>query len=223
MIMISPTTLTFLTDLKANNHKPWFEEHRKTYEAARTNVLQVVQQLIDELSEMDPAIEAAQLEAKQCMMRIYRDVRFFKDKSPYKTNFFAYMSQGGRKGPYAGYYLSVAPEEAFCGGGMYRPDHQTLGKVRAHIDRNLSAWEQIVTAPTLVDTYGNVKPSGQLKRPPKGYSADHPAVEWLKFKGFYTQKMLSAQQLQAEGMAQQVMAAFRKARPLVDFINEALE
>ena len=221
--MIPNETLQFLTGLGANNHKDWFDEHKAAYQDARSNFLQVVQKLIDGLSVFDPSIASSGLEAKKCIMRINRDIRFSKDKSPYKTNFFAFINREGKKSPFAGYYLSVEPGESFHGGGIYMPESPILSKIRQEIDYNLEEWQDIVSAPSFKKIYGAVKPSGQLTRPPRGYTDDNPAIEWIKYKGYYTQKMMPAADLHKPEMVEDVLVNFKALRPLIDFINRSIE
>jgi uncharacterized protein (TIGR02453 family) len=220
--MIHPETLRFLKDLASNNHKEWFDANRKRYESARNNFLDLVAALIDGLSGFDSDIAASQLDPKRTIMRINRDIRFSKDKTPYKTNFFTFINKEGKKSPYGGYYVSISPEESFFGGGIYMPDNKILAAIRQEIDYNLNEWEQIVHAESLQNIFGEVKPSGLLSRPPKGYEKDHAAVEWLKFKGYYTQKFLQSEALTHRNLTERILTGFRAAKPLVDFINRSL-
>lgn len=221
--MISSETLQFLTDLKANNHKAWFDEHKAVYQDARSNFLQVVQELIDGISQFDASVASSGLEAKKCIMRINRDIRFSKDKSPYKTNFFAFINREGKKSPFAGYYFSVEPGESFYGGGIYMPESPILSKIRQEIDYNLDEWQNIVSGRAFKKTYGAVKPSGKLTRPPRGYSDDNPAIDWIKYKGYYTQKMMPAQELHNEDLVKNILPGFKALNPMIDFINRSIE
>ncbi len=114
------TVLAFLNDLSANNHREWFESNRVRYEQSRNEVLQLTDRLIEEIRGFDPTIPP--LNGKECLFRIYRDVRFSPNKAPYKTYFGSYMAVGGRKSVRAGYYLHIDPTGSFMGGGIYMPE-----------------------------------------------------------------------------------------------------
>lgn len=221
--MINKDTLSFLSNLKRNNHKTWFDENRKTYQEARTNFLDVIGQLIKGLSELDHDIAMSNLEPKRCIMRINRDIRFSKDKTPYKTNLFTYINRGGKKSSFAGYYLSIDSDGSFYGGGIYMPEAAVLSKIRQEIDYQFEEWNGIVQNIDLVAKYGEVKPSGQLVRPPKGYEKDNPAIEWIKYKGYYTQRMLAPNDVLNNGFVNEVLAGFKVVKPVIDFINRAID
>jgi len=141
--MVQASTIQFLKDLKKNNNKPWFDLNRKRYEEAKTDFANFVQQVIDAHSKKDKTISA--LKAKDCMFRINRDVRFSKDKSPYKTNFGASINKGGKKAfSTAGYYFHLEPGQCFVGGGIYQPMPDELKKVRQEIDYNFKDFTKII-------------------------------------------------------------------------------
>jgi uncharacterized protein (TIGR02453 family) len=223
--MLQPSTLDFLSQLKNNNEKPWFDANRKQYEAAKKNVETVTQQLIEGLSVIDPDIAGAHLKAKDCLMRIFRDVRFSTDKTPYKTNFFAYFSKGGRKSIHAGYYFGIeSGGQSFSGGGIYMPMAPELAKVRQEIAYEWDRWQAITNQPEFIKTYPNgVKTTDRLSRPPQGYTADHPAIEVLKNKSFYVSCDFSDQALFEDKFIETVLQSFKAAMPLVGFLNRALD
>ena len=221
--MIENETLKFLSGLKANNHKAWFDEHKSMYQAARTNFLQVVAELIEGISSFDPSVASSGLDPKKCIMRINRDIRFSKDKSPYKTNFFAFINREGKKSPFGGYYFSVAPDESFHGGGIYMPESSGLAKIRQEIDYHFTEWQELLSKPSFKKVYGTVKPSGQLSRPPRGYTKDNPAIAWIMYKGYYTQKMMPPSELHQKDLTKNILAGFRTLKPMIDFINRAIE
>src|SRR5690606_37986107 len=125
-------TIKFLKDLKKNNNKHWLDAHRKHYDAARKNFEEFLQQLIDKHALQDPTIK--EQVAKQCMFRINRDIRFSKDKTPYKTHFAASINMGGKKSVFGGYYVHVEPGGSFVGGGVWMPQPPELKKIRQEID-----------------------------------------------------------------------------------------
>src|SRR3954470_14019578 len=130
--MLQSTTLKFLQELQRNNNKPWFEEHRKGYEAAKSNIQKMVSELIPAIALFDEPI--GNLAVKDCTFRINRDVRFSKDKSPYKSNMAAYFSEGGKKASIAGYYFHCEPGKSYAAGGFYTPSPAVLTKIRQEID-----------------------------------------------------------------------------------------
>ncbi len=221
--MITESTLHFLSDLKANNTKAWFDEHKKEYQKAQGDVLDTVVKLLARISFFDEDIASSYLEPKACVMRINRDIRFSKDKTPYKTNFFAFISKGGRKSPYAGYYLHVEPGASFIGGGIYMPEPAILDPVRREIDGSFREWQSIVHGKELLHSFPeSVQPSGKLVRPPKGFDPDSPAIDYLKFKGYYTQRFIDNNEVTDPAFADSLAVKFRSVKPLIDFINQAL-
>ena len=221
--MITSTTLEFLSNLKANNTKAWFDEHKKEYQKAHSDFLDTVVNLLAQLSSFDVDIASSYLDPKACVMRINRDIRFSKDKTPYKTNFFAFINKGGRKSPYAGYYLHAEPGASFVGGGIYMPENGILDQIRRKIDGSFKEWDSIVHDKKLLHSFPeSVLPSGKLVRPPKGYDITNPAIEYLKFKGYYTQRFLGDHEVTDPGLAALLAERFRMVKPLIDFINRAL-
>ena len=149
--MLHPATLKFLKYLKKNNNKPWFDAHRKEYEAAKADFSSFVQLVIDKHSKSDPTIKS--IAAKDCMFRINRDIRFSKDKSPYKTNMGAYINRGGKKSLFGGYYFHCEPGQSFTGGGLWMPMPPELNKVRQEIDYNFAAFKKIIGSKKFKSVY----------------------------------------------------------------------
>ncbi|MGL4629784.1 MAG: DUF2461 domain-containing protein [Leadbetterella sp.] len=221
--MIQQSTLDFLHGLAQNNIKSWFDANKKSYEHARKDVLNLTDDLIKEFSKKDKNIAAANLESKACISRINRDVRFSKDKSPYKNNFFALISQGGKKSNYACYYLEIRPGGSFVGAGSYMPMPEDLNKIRQEIDYNFKEWEQILQDTTLKDLYPNgIEAPEKLNRPPKGYEVGNPALEYLKMKGFYVWKPLSDKELISNDALNIIMKNWLACQDLVAFLNRAI-
>lgn len=220
--MINKQTIEFLSNLKANNHKAWFEANKPIYQEAQKNFLEFTQTLIDGLAAMDKGIGNSHLEPKKCVMRIYRDVRFSKDKTPYKSNFFVFMNKGGKKSPTAGYYFNLEPGASFFGGGIYRPESKVLANIRQEIHFNFPEWQKVAEHKKLLDFYGEIKASVKLSRPPKGYEKDDPAIGWLKYKGFFTQKHLSDEEVLNDQLLDKILSGYKAVKPLVDFINGSI-
>jgi uncharacterized protein (TIGR02453 family) len=222
--MLSASTFKFLQALKKNNNKPWFDQHRKDYEAAKQDHLALVQAVIDLHGKKDPSIH--NLTAKECVFRINRDVRFSKDKSPYKVNFGASINKGGKKAwNLAGYYFHIEPGKSFAGGGLYMPEAPVLKMVRQEIDYNLEAFEKILKDKKFRSLYGDLDRSKEisLTRVPKGYEPDNPAAEHLKLKGFIAMVNIPDEVLTTKAAAKTIATAFETLQPLVRFLNDAVQ
>jgi uncharacterized protein (TIGR02453 family) len=220
--MLHSSTIKFLKDLKKNNNKPWFDTNRKVYESAKQNFAEFIEAVIKKHSQKDPSI--AHLTAKDCMFRINRDVRFSKDKSPYKTNFGASINSGGKKSLTAGYYFHLEPGACFVGGGMYMPMPEELKKLRQEIDYNFSDFKKIIGSKRFKSVYGYLDRSAEytLSRVPKGYEADNPAVEYLKLKSYVAMIKFSDADLTSKELVKKTVAAFEALQPLLKFLNEAI-
>lgn len=220
--MLNATTLKFLKDLKKNNNKPWFDKNRPAYEDAKKDFAEFIQKVIDQFGKKDASIK--NLLAKDTVFRINRDVRFAKDKSPYKSNFGASINKGGRKAwDSAGYYFQLEPGGSFMGGGIYMPPTEQLQKVRQEIDYNLPAFKKIIGSKKFKSVYGELDRSKEflLSRVPKGYEADNPAAEYLKLKSFISMIKLTDADLGSKNLVKKTVDAFDALKPLIDFVNQA--
>lgn len=222
--MLQTSTLQFLKQLAKNNNKEWFDANRKKYEAAKEDHIQSVQKILNEFSKADTSLSS--LAAKDCLFRINRDIRFSKDKSPYKTNFGAYINANGKKSMNAGYYLHIQPGESFVGGGLYQPDAAALKKVRQEIDYNFDELKSIVGNKKFKAVYTKGISKDQdlsLSRPPKGYDENNPAIEYIKLKSFIAMAPLTDAQLTDKKFVATVVKAFEALHPVILFLNKALE
>ncbi len=222
--MLAPTTLQFLKALDKNNNKAWFDAHRKQYDAAKLNFAELTQQVITQFGKKEPSI--ALLQPKECVFRINRDVRFSKNKAPYKNNMGASIKAGGKKSLLAGYYIHLEPGgKSFVGGGLYMPDAAIVGKVRQEIDYNYTRFLRIVENKKFIAQYGGLDFSEGLSlvREPKGYEKENPAIKYLKLKSWIATSPLSDTALQDKNLATQLTKAFEYLQPLISFLNEALE
>jgi uncharacterized protein (TIGR02453 family) len=223
MIMISQSTIDFLSTLKDNNTREWFEANRKAYQAAKDDFLVFAQTLLSGLEKQDPVIAAAALSVKNCVFRINRDVRFSNDKSPYKTNMGAFFTPAGKNGGKAGYYIHLEPGESFLAGGMYMPDAPTLKLVRQEIDYNLAGFKKILAEKSFQKFF----PEGldkdmMLKKAPSGYAVDHPAIEFLRYKSFTVSHYMKPEFLTQKDAVPYILKGFEAMKPLADFLNQAL-
>lgn len=220
--MLHQSTISFLQELHDNNHTTWFYANRPRYEAARADMLKFTADLLQRLSEFDA--DMLLLKPADCMFRINRDVRFSKDKSPYKTNMGCYAAKGGKKSNYAGYYIHVEPTaESFFAGGLYQPLAPELARVRQEIDYQLEEWEAILHHPDFLAQYPTgVSDSNKLKNVPKGYEKDNPAAEWLKYKNYVVMHPITTDVLTSPRALDAATAAFRALYPMVQFLNRAI-
>lgn len=221
--MLTKITFDFLKKLKANNHKDWFDANRDKYTAAKAEVEAMAAALIKYISKFDPSI--AHLQAKDCLFRINRDVRFSKNKAPYKTNMSIYISSKGKKAmDVAGYYVHIEPGSSFMAAGIWMPMAPELKKIRQEIDYNYDAFSKIISNKKFKEAFGDLdKSEGTvLSRPPKGYEADNAAIEYLKHKSFIASKPLPDNVLQQKDAAATIAADYKILHPFIAFLNEAL-
>lgn len=219
--MITQATIKFLKDLKKNNNKEWFDANRSRYELAKAEYLTFVEQVLERMKIIDPSLQ--EIQPKQCVFRINRDVRFSKNKEPYKTNFGASFSKGGKKVQSAGYYFHLEPGECFIGGGFWMPMAPELKKIRMEIDYNLDEFNAIVSNKTFKKYFTALNQDEKLSRPPLGYEPDNPALEFLKLKSFIVSSSLNDADLQDKNLVNKVVTHFTAMKPLIDFLNRAID
>ena len=219
--MLQPSTLKFLKDLEKNNNKPWFDAHRPQYETAKTDFYALVEKLIPAIAKFDAPI--GQLAVKQCVFRINRDVRFSKNKAPYKNNMACYFNQAGKNGLGAGYYLHIEPGKSFAAGGIWVPEPSVLAGIRQEIDYNFTDWKKIIENKSFKKTFTEgLRSNETLVRPPKGYDENNPALEFLKMKSFIVSRPFADADLQHKNFVADVSKTFNCMKPLIDFLNAAL-
>jgi len=221
--MLQQTTVLFLKNLKKNNKKEWFDINRGKYESAKKDVENLSAEIIKRLSTIDESI--AHLQPKDCMFRINRDVRFSKDKSPYKTNMGVYFSKGGKKGNTAGYYFHLEPGNSFIAGGLWMPLPVDLKKVRQEIDYNWDEFNKIINSRKFKTAFGELDRSSEyvLSRPPKGYDENNPAIGFLKMKSFIASVKITDTDLATKDLVKKIVMQFESLKPLIDFMNRAIE
>ena len=219
--MLQSSTLKFLRDLKKNNNRPWFEVHRKQYEGAKEDFLLMTEKLIAGIATFDAPI--AYLKAKDCTFRINRDVRFSKDKSPYKNNIAAYFNRNGKKGNGAGYYLHIEPSKSFAAGGIWVPEPKDLIKIRQEIDYSFDEWKKITGNTSFKKTFNQGVKGEALVRPPKGYEENNPAIAYLKLKNFAVTKAFTDADVQSKTFVKDVANTFKTMKPMIDFLNAAID
>ncbi|HVB02488.1 MAG TPA: DUF2461 domain-containing protein [Chitinophagaceae bacterium] len=220
--MLQQETLRFLRNLKKNNNKLWFDAHRDSYLAAKTDFEHLVQEVIGKFGRIDRSVTP--LQAKDCVFRIYKDIRFSKDKTPYKTHFAAALGRGGKMAHLPGYYFHVSPGgKSYFGGGIWMPETEALAKIRQEIDYNFPEFRKIITTRNFRSYLGEMEDGDALSRPPKGYAADNPAIDWLRKKSFFAGCELNDHIICTPGLLKQMILIFSAIKPLVDFLHKALD
>ena len=217
------TTLKFLSQLAKNNDKSWFDENRKLYEEARKEYMGLIDEVILQLKKSDPAI--GDQTAKTSIFRINRDVRFSKDKSPYKTNFGASINAHGRKSMMPGYYVHVEPGKSFIGGGLYMAEPAMIKKVRQEIDYNFEEFQSILKSSSFKKTYKDIYDGKDVKlsRVPQGYEKDNPAAEYLKLKSWIVMREVPDEYMTDSKASSKIVKDLEAMQPLLVFLNKALD
>lgn len=224
----SPKAFTFLRGLKKNNRKEWFEEHRETYETELKEPMKLLIEEIDvQLATIAPEIIGS---PKKSAFRIHRDVRFSKDKSPYKTHIAAWFfhrdaghgvggeaAHGG-----AGFYFHLEPAGSFCGGGIWMPPRPAVARIRQNIVDDLEGFEELVKARGFRQRFGDLSTEGKLTRTPRGFAPDHPAAEWLKYQSYIAGCEIPADVVTSKKLPQVLAKHYAAMVPFVRWLNEAL-
>jgi len=211
--------IPFLENLKNNNNRDWFKANKKPYLEAKDEFEAFINVLIPKLGDIDKDI--AGLEPKQCIFRIYRDVRFSKDKSPYKINMGAAMTRGGRKTPYATYYVHIEPGNVFAGGGIWMPPAPVLKAMRQEIYYNADEFRGIIESPGFT-RYFNKLEGERLKRPPRDFSDDFADIELLKHKSYIVAYGIDDAMASSDAFTDKLLDIYRALYPFNSFINRAL-
>lgn len=221
--MFRPTTINYLKNLAKNNNKPWFETHKDEYFDARADFEDFVSKLIKRIGVFDEDIK--ELSPRDCIFRLYRDVRFSKDKTPYKIHFGASFDKGGRKSIFAGYYFHIEPRnKSFAGGGIWMPMAPEIKKIRQEIDYCHDEFRKIISDKKFKKEYGELDQSDEymLTNLPRGYEKDNPAAEFIKLKSVLALKHISDEELTKPSLLNNTVKTFEALAPLVKFINRAL-
>ncbi|MBI2072515.1 MAG: DUF2461 domain-containing protein [Gemmatimonadetes bacterium] len=221
-------TVRFFRGLRRNNVKSWFEAHRAEYERdVRDPMRALIEEMDTRLGGVAPEISG---DPKRSMFRIYRDIRFSKDKSPYKTHaacWFHHWDADRRvgsqaEGGSAGFYFQVAPRGSFVGGGTWMPPRPVLNRIRDAIAEDPRGFERVVRAPRLIRRFQGLSDEAVLKRTPRGFTEDHPAARWLKYQSFVTGRMLTDRQVTSRRLPALLEEDFKAMLPLVRWLNGVL-
>lgn len=215
------TTLDFLKKIAKNNSKEWFDANRKLYDEGKGQMETLVKKILGRIEKFDPAVSG--IEAKKCLFRINRDVRFSKDKSPYKINMGASMAPGGKKLNIPGYYLHIEPGKSFIAGGYYMPVPEDLVAIRQEIDYNGKEFKKILSAKDFKAFFDGLSDEEKVKTAPKGYDKDHPDIELLKNKHFIVIHYLSDKQVLDPKFDEYAAKAYKAMYPFCMFLRKAVE
>jgi len=222
--MINKNTLKFLKDLKLNNSKKWLDDNKKSYENTKNDILTLTSELIVSISDLDKTISNAYLDPKKCITRLNRDLRFAKDKTPYKTDYYIVLNKNGKNSASAFYYLHIEPDNCFVGGGVYNPQPDQLKQIRQEIDYAFDEWSAIINDKIFKKTFpSGINNSGVLTRMPKEFDEASQASEFLRMKGFYTMEKLSDEEIVSKDTFDKINSYLKTTKPLVDFLNRAIE
>ncbi|MBC7744461.1 MAG: DUF2461 domain-containing protein [Flavobacterium sp.] len=219
--MIEVNTFNFLRDLAAHNDREWFALNKEKHDIAKENLINFTSKIITGLSKIDKAIPP-DINPKNCVMRIYRDVRFSLDKTPYKTNFAAGISPNGKNFNGPGYYLHINPQECFIAGGYWMPEVNHLRLIRQEIDYNPAVFKESLKLLSKINPKACLDKNHTLKTAPKGYSPDHPEIEFIKLKSFTVTVPIKYRELMAPGAETKVLNGFASIYPFILFLRNAL-
>ena len=223
MTTISKNTFQFLKELKQNNNRDWFLENKPRYEEAKKEFEVFIDALIAEISKFDGSI--GHHTAKECIFRIYRDVRFSKDKSPYKTHMGAHITSAAKKSEIhsrAGYYIHIGPGESMLAGGAYLPQGPWIKAIRQEIAYNADDFRKIINSKKFKEHFGEIE-GEKLKKAPKGYSPDHPEIELLKYKSFLASNKVSDKDVTSKDFLKHSAVVFTTLHPFDEFLNRATD
>jgi len=219
--MLKKETLVFIKDVAENNNREWFAENKSKYEEAKADVLELVAAIIPELSKIDPLI-SADLDSKKCLMRIYRDVRFSKNKDPYKNNFGMWFSSKSKGGNEPGYYLHIQPGKSFIAGGYWMPEAPHVKLIRQEIDYNIGDFKEIIENKDFKKNF-KLGTASALKNAPKGYDPTDPNIEYLKLKSFEATMPLDDEEFFKPTLVNKLISSFKTVHPLVAFLRNAID
>ena len=215
------TTLHFLKKLKNNNNREWFDSNKTEYLASKEIFEEFVSELIKGINKFDKKV-SLDLKPKDCTFRIYKDVRFSKDKTPYKNNMSASINPGGKKSNIPGYYFHLEPEACFLAGGVYMPMPDDLKAIRQEIDYNPLPLINILKSASFKKEFNGLDEEDKLKNPPKGFNKDHAHSEILKNKHFIvSRKFENKVILKKEGLSK-TLDSFKAMYPFLDYLRKAI-
>ena len=210
---IETSTIKFLKDLEKNNNREWFQSNKDKYENTLQNIKEVSAEVKEKLSKKD-LIEDAKV------FRIYRDVRFSKDKAPYKNNLGVHFTRATKK-LRGGYYLHIQPGESFAGGGFWAPSPEDLKRIRDEFAFDTKTIRRITSGKTFVKYFGTLG-GDELKTAPSGYDRNHPGIDLIRKKQFVVMRKFTDKEVTDKNFVKEVVATFEAMRPFFDYMSEVL-
>lgn len=219
--MLKKETLNFIKEVAENNNREWFAANKGIYEIAKADVLELVAKLIPELAKVDPLL-SADADPKKSLLRIYRDVRFSKNKDPYKNNFGIWFSAKSKGGNEPGYYLHIQPGKSFIAGGYWMPEASHLKLIRQEIDYNIGDFKEIINGKDFKKNF-KLGVDNALKNAPKGYDPADPNIEFLKLKSFEATTKIDDEEFFKPNLVNKLISSFKTVQPLVAFLRNAIE
>ena len=221
--MITKEALQFLADLIANNNTEWMHANKKRYENYKKDYHAFIASLLDEMKKLDPTLEP--LEVKNCTFRINRDIRFSKDKSPYKTNMGAWFTQNKFKKNSPGYYIHFEKGNSFIAGGVWCPEPNELKLIRKEIEFFHDDLEAVISDATFKTTFGDLDrdENNTLKKAPKDFDPNHPAIEFLKLKSYTVSQKIDDNLFTSNDFSKTIAQKLILMKPMNDFLRRALD
>lgn len=218
--MLNKKYFNFLNELKLNNNKEWFHKNKPVFDQLKLEFEEIVSELINSLSEFDSGIK--NLSPKDCVFRIYKDIRFSKDKTPYKTNFGAFFVPGGKKSGMAGYYLHIEPGECFIGGGIYMPPPPILKKLRDEVFYNFDELTEIISDKNFKKHFKEISGS-KTTMMPKGFDKNFKGAEYLKYKDYTVLCQVNDDFYLQKDAFRKIVEIFKTMKPFNDFLNRSFD
>lgn len=218
--MDTSLVLDFLSQLKLNNNREWFQENKKWYESVKKEMESFVTGMITTISALDPSVQTPAM--KDCMFRIYRDVRFGADKSPYKTNMGAFIAKGGRKSSFPGYYFHFEPGACMLAAGVYQPEPDTLKLIRNEVYFRSAELKEIMEKPSFKKHFDQLGDFDKMKKAPKDFPADFPDIDLLKYRSYIVSENIPDKIVASDIYQKQVMEMLREIQPFMEFLNRAI-
>lgn len=220
MPAISKNTFSFLRKLKKNNNRVWFSKHKSEFQDAHNQFKDFVHELTEEIAGFDNSVSKALMDPKTTkIFRIYRDVRFSKDKSPYKTNFGGVISPGGMEGGNPGYYLHIDPDNSFFGGGLHMPSSKTLSKIRDKIDKDDKPIRKIISQKVFKKYFKGLETYDTLKTVPRGYDKNHRSADLLRLKSYTVFRQIQDSKVTSSNFLKECVKTAKAMKPLNDYLR----
>lgn len=212
--------MNFLKALRRNNNKEWFNDNRKRYEAAKEQMLFFTELMIDEVRKFDEDIPL--ISPKECLFRIFRDIRFSNDKTPYKTHMGSFIARNGRKSERAGYYIHIEPGNSFLGGGIWHPQTEPLRAIRSEIFDNPSGFKEVIEAPDFRKYYKTIE-GEKLKTATKGFPKDFEDIDLLRYKSYAFGFTVNDQTILSYDFLGITVDAFKELYKANRYLNSSLD